>query len=134
MGMYTEMIFGAKLKGSTPKNIIDIIQSLVDGKESEIKDKPSHPFFQTERQWLLTSGGSYYIAGVMSPQFQKDEMTNQWSLFARTNIKNYRGEIEKFIDWIKPYCEQGSGANDMIAVVIYEEEKTPTIYYLNDVT
>ena len=134
MGMYTEMIFGAKLKKNVPNNIIEIIQLLVDGKESEIKEKPTHPFFETERQWLLASGGSYYFAGAMRPEFKNDKVDKQWSLFARTNIKNYGNEIEKFIDWIKPYCEQGSGSNDMIAVVIYEEEETPTIYYLNAVT
>ena len=82
----------------------------------------------------MSSGGSYYFAGAMSPEFKNDVVDKQWSLFARTNIKNYDNEIEKFIDWIKPYCEQGSGSNDMIAIVIYEEQETPTIYYLNAVT
>ena len=45
MGMYTEMIFGAKLKKDVPNSIIEIIQFLVEGKESEIKEKPLHPFF-----------------------------------------------------------------------------------------
>lgn len=61
-----------------------------------------------------------------------DENGSQWHISSRTNLKNYEGEIESFLQWIKPYIESGSGAKEMYAIVTYEESEEPTIYYLEN--
>ena len=61
----------------------------------------------------------------------KDNITDSYVLSTRSSIKNYANEIETFLDWIKPYIESGSGYRDMYAIVTYEEDETPKIYYLN---
>jgi hypothetical protein len=53
-------------------------------------------------------------------------------LSTRSNIKNYKQEIETFLEWIKPYINGGSGSRNMYAIVIYEEQDEPTIYYLHN--
>ena len=51
---------------------------------------------------------------------------------SRANIKNYGGEIEAFLKWIKPYIGSANGHYDLYAIVHYEESKAPTLYFLND--
>jgi hypothetical protein len=48
-------------------------------------------------------------------------------------LKNYRQQIEKFIEYIKPYVIQGSGFvnHNIFAYVQYEEAEFPTIYALD---
>ena len=132
MGMYTEIIFGAVLKENTPKLIIDTIKKLINNYEDIDNKTMKHPFFNSDRNWLLNSGGSYYFPGTIKPKFWFDNITNQWFLLFRTNIKNYDNEIEKFLDWIFPYISQGSGSRNFYAIVTYEEQSIPTIYYLNN--
>ena len=131
MGMYTEIIFGAGLKENPPEDVVTVIQKMVNGEELD-EQSPDHPFFKSERPWLLRSGGSYYFPGTVEPKFWFDTISNRWFLHFRTNIKNYDSEIEKFIDWIKPYIEQGVGERNFFAIVTYEEASEPTIYYLGN--
>ena len=131
MGMYTEIIFGAGLKENLPENIVAVIQKMVNGEEL-CEQAPDHPFFKSGRPWLMRSGGSYYFPGTVEPKFWFDDIGNQWFLHFRTNIKNYDSEIEKFIDWIKPYIGQGVGERNFFAIVTYEEASEPTVYYLGD--
>lgn len=133
MGMYTEIIFGARLKKDTPISVIQTIKELIKITHSpkiNFTNQPEHPFFDCPRTWLLQSGGSYCFSGTVSPKFIYDNIRASWSLHFRTNIKNYDAEIEKFLDWIKPYIESGSGSRNFYAIVTYEEYETPTIYYL----
>lgn len=130
MGMYTEIIFGAGLDPNIPDDVLEVIKLLANGGDFDgCNFIPQHPFFKTQRTWMMNSGGSYYFPGVVSPKLWYDTIGNQWFLHFRTNIKNYDGEIEKFLDWIKPYIDQGSGESDMYAIVLYEEDSVPTIYY-----
>jgi hypothetical protein len=131
MGMYTEIIFGAALRKDTPKHIIEIIQKMVN-REGLYGLKPDHPFFESKCSWLLAANGSYYFPGIVEPQFKFNDIAEQWYLHLRTNIKNYNNEIEKFLDWIKPYIYKGSGTRDFYAIVTYEADETPTIYYLGE--
>ncbi len=135
MGMYTELVFGARLRSDIPKKVEKVLKYLV----SERMNVPEellgieHPFFQSERwQWIF-KGGSYYF-GIHRPHsiFEWDDISKSYSLSTRSSIKNYDNEIEKFLDWIKPYIRSGSGTRDMYAVVTYEEEPTPTLYYLHE--
>jgi hypothetical protein len=125
MGMYTELIFGAALKEDTPKEVVESLQIMVDG-DLEKAPKEIEAFKHVFR------GGSYYFGinrGVREMWF--DEIGNDWRISTRSNIKNYGSEIEQFLEWVKPYLDQGSGYREFYAIVTYEEAEEPTIYYLD---
>ena len=126
MGMYTELIFGASLKKNTPKEVIDVLKYMI----GDIKEKPIDFPFSGNRSLFLS--GSYYF-GVCDPvkKLWFDTIDNSYKISTRSNLKNYNNEIETFLEWIKPYIESGSGSNNMYAIVTYEEDYEPTIYYLN---
>ena len=128
MGMYTELIFGAELKKETPNEVIEALKYML----GEIEEKPNNfPLPDGRCEWLFLGSSAYFpISGVNS--LSKDNIDNQWRLSTRSNIKNYEGEIQLFLDWIKPYISQGSGSRDMYAIVTYEEAREPMIYYLNE--
>jgi hypothetical protein len=133
MGMYTELIFGASLKKDTPKEVIDILQYLMKPtkKDKEKLTIPDHPFFSCDRWRMIFTCSSFYFGvneSVRKMWFE--EIGYQWRISTRSNLKNYDSEIEKFLDWIKPYIESGSGWNEFYAIVCYEEARKPTIYYL----
>lgn len=134
MGMYTELILGCALKKETPNEIIDALTYLFATLEEQ-KDYgvPINLPVGDRINWMFNSGGSYYF-GAPSGQrlMQFDDISKEWRLHARFNIKNYSNEIENFINWIKPWVKQGSGKREMWAIVIYEEASEPTIYYLHE--
>ena len=119
--MYTELIFGASLKEDTPQEVIQTIQDMIDG-------QPTKKSFQH-----LFNTSSYYF-GINEPlvKFWKDDIRNCWILSSRSNVKNYDGEIEAFLEWIKPYIEKGSGEREFYAIATYEESREPVIYYLEE--
>ncbi len=129
MGMYTELIFGARLKGNTPQEVIDTLKYMV----GDLEEKPEKLAFETSTGRNVLIGGSFYF-GVHSSvsKFYYDDIAKAWTLSSRANIKNYEGEIDQFLDWIKPYIDSGSGNREMFAIKIYEEQDEPTIYYLHD--
>jgi hypothetical protein len=128
MGMYTELIFGASLKKDTPEIVIDSLKYMV----GEIKEKPENfPLPEGRCEWLFR-GSSYYF-GVNQPVLKMwfDDISKNWIISTRSNIKNYNNEIETFLDWIEPYIKYGSGNKSMYAIVTYEEDEEPSIYYKN---
>lgn len=128
MGMYTELIFGAELKKETPEQVINALKYII----GELEDKPDDFPLPEGRCKYVLNGSSYYFG--VSESLSKiwfDEISKSWKISSRSNIKNYENEIEKFLEWIKPHIERGSGAKDMYAITIYEEDFEPTIYYLH---
>lgn len=133
MGMYTELIFGANCKADLLNEIdLAVLQYLFNNGPEPIV-LPDHPFFKCDRWKYITKSLSYYFA-VRSPyaSIKHDKISETWNLSSRANLKNYDSEIEKFLDWIKPKLEQGSGYRDFYAIVCYEEQDEPTIYYLKE--
>lgn len=131
MGMYTELIFGARMKKDTPKEVINTLHYLVNGKK--LYDEVEIEKSVTDGRNVLNGGGSYYFGvcnGVAKMWF--DDIRKEWIVSSRTNIKNYEDEIKTFLEWIKPFIYSGSGDREMYAITIYEEQDTPTIYYLYD--
>lgn len=126
MGTYTELIFGAKLKKDTPKEVIETLQYMVGDIE-----QPHALAFDAGRNPLR--GGSFYFGVTDSVSEMKfDTIDNQWQISTRANIKNYEDEIGQFLTWIKPFISSGSGARDMFAIVTYEKADEPEIHYLLD--
>ena len=128
MGMYTELIFGVKLKKDTPENVINTLKYMT-GLISEI---PKDYQWEIHKRNPLLGGSYYFAISNPSPNMSFDKISNEWQVNTRGNIKNYENEIEDFLKWIKPFISQGSGYKEMYAITIYEEANEPTIYYLND--
>jgi hypothetical protein len=127
--MYTELIFGASLKRDTPNDVIDALKYML----GEIESKPTNfPLPDGRCEWLFR-GSSYYFA-VNEPvnKMWFDNIDERCHISTRSNIKNYENEIETFLEWIKPYISEGSGCRNMYAIVIYETQDEPTVYYLHD--
>lgn len=129
MGMYTELIFGASLKRDTPNKVIEALKYIL----GETEDKPEDfPLPDGRCEWLFR-GSSYYF-GISAPvnHMWFDDIGKDWRISTRSSIKNYGNEIETFLEWIKPYIENGSGVREMYAIVTHESASEPTIYYLED--
>lgn len=127
MGMYTELIFGASIKKNTPNEVIEALKYML----GEIEDKPKNfPLPDGRCEWLF-QGTSFYF-GINEPinKMWFDEIDECWHISTRSNIKNYENEIETFLEWVKPHIDSGSGQREMYAIVMYEEQLEPTIYYL----
>lgn len=129
MGMYTELIFGARLKKDTPKEVINTLKYMM----GELNEKPNGYPFPEGRHDFLFRCSSYYFGVIESvSRMWYDRIAESYIISTRSNIKNYEDEIGSFLQWIKPYIDSGSGSRDMYAIVTYEESKEPTIYYLNE--
>lgn len=127
--MYTELILGADLKKDTPPEVIETLKYIL----GEIEEKPTNfPLSEGRCEWLLRGASCSF--GVSSPvsKLWFDEVIGYWIISSRSNIKNYGGEIEEFLEWLKPYISSGSGNRNFYAITIYEDSEIPQIYYLND--
>jgi len=99
----------------------------------DIEEKPDNFQLPNGRCNFLFQSGSYYFAvnrAISKMWF--DDIAKVWCISTRSNIKNYESEIETFLEWIKPFIDQGSGNREMYAIVIYEGSDEPTIYYLRE--
>ena len=131
--MYTELIFGCSLKRDTPVIAINTLLWMC-GKKDKPEALPNHSFFNDEenRKFIFQSGSFYFGINKGVSEMWLDKIDNAWRISARGNIKNYNQEIEQFLDWVKQYVAAGSGNREFYAIVCYEEQDVPTIYYLED--
>lgn len=127
--MYTELVFGVGLRKETPTDVIDILKYMI----GDLKERPN-PFPFPEGQYDYLFSCSSYSFGVNEPirKMWLDDISKTWRISTRSNIKNYKDEIEIFLEWIKPWIKSGSGSREMYAMVTYEESEKPTIYYLHN--
>jgi len=129
--MYTELILGCSLKRDTPGIAINTLLWMC-GKKDKPEALPNHSFFNGEenRKFIFQSGSFYFGINKGVSEMWLDKIDNAWRISARGNIKNYNQEIEQFLDWVKQYVAAGSGNREFYAIVCYEEQDVPTIYYL----
>lgn len=153
--MYTEFIFGCELSKSTPKVCIDALDYVINGEEKKPKyENPEgweqerfndnyierttpveeiEKFIEEYDFYRLFCSCSYYF-GADNPysKFHYDKIADTYKISTRADLKNYEGQIEKFIEYIRPYVEHGSGfPHRIFAYVQYEEEQFPTIYAMD---
>ena len=124
--MYTELIFGADLKKDTPKNVIEALKYMIGDTEEKPND---FPLPEGRCEFLFRGTSCYFGVSMCFSDMVYDTFLRKWIVSTRSNIKNYGGEIEAFLKWIKPYIESGSGNREMYAIVTYEGGE-PEIYYL----
>lgn len=134
MGMYTEFVCALKIKNNTPKEVINILDFMSNGNEKIKAEElilPNHDLFECSRWVYMFRSDSYYFNGVTNTIFKRDETFGYYYLTIRTNLKNYDGEIEKFLDWIKPYIE--CYGNEFLGYSRYEEFEEPDLIYYDDI-
>lgn len=133
MGTYTEIIFGARLKSSTPKNIIDTLRFVANGPKQDIHEEDPVVVYDKElvekyNLYDVMRCASYYF-GVCEPVSKMwfDKIAGEWVLSFRSNCKNYNDQLEEFVKWIKPYIRSGTGDGEIYAIITIEES-TPVMY------
>lgn len=127
--MYTELIFGATLKEKTPTYVTQALNCVINDNVDDKLSDEAKQFIDEYSLSKLILGTSYYFgAHTNTPSCVFDKIANRWCISFRANCKNYRGEIEKFIEFIKPYVEYGSGLTNIFAIVQYEEDDYPTLH------
>lgn len=143
MGMYTALSLGIELKDGTPKEVIDIIRFMVDGPTDEQMPSelhhvtaaqqfapplPDHELFRCDRWTMLFRCDSYYFDWETGWKLTQDDLYEDRPKFFLTgvsNLKNYDGEIRKFLAWIQPYID----TDGFIGWTMYEEDPAPTLIF-----
>lgn len=129
MGMYTELIFGATLKEKTPTYVTQALDGVINNTvDVKLSDEAKQFIDEYSLRKLIRCTSYYFGAHINKPSCVFDEISNSWCISFRANCKNYQGEIEKFIEFIKPYVEHGSGLTNIFAIVQYEGDDYPTLY------
>lgn len=124
MGMYTELFVEGTLKANAPTEVTDILRLLFDREtpSTEPYDLPDTPFFKCGRWQTIGSCSSYYHIPFAMSAVYTEIVEQRLCFISRSDLKNYDGEIEKFIDWITPYCERLRGWH------WFEEHDQPTLF------
>ena len=135
MGMYTEMILGCSFKDTLPSVCIDALICVINNLEPKENGEKVRKFIEEYDLEYLMFGSSYYFGVCRSNQkFWYDHIGKQWVISVRSNIKNYDRQIQKFLKYITPYVDRGSGyESGVFAYVQYEEADFPTMYTLRGV-
>ena len=122
--MYTEMRVNCRLKKEATKQIVEVLQYLADGNTMNPPPftLPAHPLFDCRRWRFLMRMSSAYFDDDPSAAVVMWE--GQWRVLSVANIKNYDGEIEKFIDWLRPYVDANPG--EVWVEYRYEESSATT--------
>lgn len=118
MGMYTELLIKADIVRNPPVEVVAVLNFLFNSGE-EPKTLPDHPFFKKERWSSIGRCSSFYHIPWVSSKYEEGY------LFSRSDLKNYDGEIDAFLDWLFPYIDEEDGK--CIGWKFYEESDDPTL-------
>lgn len=127
MGMYTELVMACELKENISEEVIETLRYMV-GDSDYLATVPVHALFNTDRWKAMLRCDSYYFDGDTNSTLRYDDIGKSYVLTIRCNLKNYCGEIEKFLDWIIQY----SYTCGFVGYTRYEESENPTLIYFND--
>lgn len=122
MGMYTELLLKAQVKADEHG-----VLKFLFGDGAEPYELPDHEFFTTPRwQMIGTCASFYHHPNAHSDLFRPErDDSNEYYLFTRSDLKNYDGEIGKFLDWLNPYIDELPGT--CIGWEWYEEWDEPSL-------
>lgn len=131
MGMYTQLVLGVEFKKTVPLKVLAQLHFMTGNRETGISPadmmdtQAERDFFRCPRWRLVLSGDSYYFDWKTMRQFDYDIISHSWYLTVVSNLKNYDGEIAKFLFWIAPHIH----TNGYLGFTRYEETETPTLIY-----
>lgn len=125
MGMYTELNIGVRIYP-----IPTVVQKLNYMLGEDTEDVHiEHPLFTDQTRWkYMLLSDSYYFDGKSDSKLFIDNLypdEPMYFLNVRCNLKNYKEEIEKFMDWLCPYIE----TEGFLGYKRYEEDDDPTLIY-----
>ena len=129
MANYTELIIGCSLSADTPIDVIRIIKSIVLGKNLPKGISLPLSIYGLDQRNPIRSTSSYFGVRTEHTMFVQDS-SGQWMLSTRSSCTNGSNEIERFLSYIRPYIVKGSGAKDIYAMTIGEEDSNYKIYSL----
>jgi len=132
MGMYTELVLGVEVRFNEnhheDKLALNALKHMsIRSDEKYLRLKPDHELFKTSRWEWMFWGGSYYFNGQPHTIFRWDDIAGSYFLTTRFNIKNYKNEIEKFLDFISPYVVVDG--DSFSGYMRYEENEHPSMIY-----
>lgn len=128
MGDYTEIILGCALKSDVPDYVLDVLFAMGKGNAEDITLATARvPEAEAINFPNPFVGHSESFPTFVGMKLEKDRL---WRLTSRTNLKNYKGEVESFLAWLEPYIEEGSGANDCYAITFHEANREPELFCL----
>jgi len=102
MGAYTELIIKADVVRCVPPEVVGVLNFLFNA-GTEPSTLPDHRFFTLERWRCIGRCSSHYHVPWTSSGYEDD------ILFSRSDLKNYAGEIEAFLEWIDPWLAGAAG-------------------------
>ncbi len=133
MGMYTEFVFAAELKPDVSEQVLGILRYLTNHEAVSLRQRPHTPlhlFFKCRLWEIVLIGNSHCFPGDACSTLKFDDEMEKWTITIRSNIKNYDGEIEAFLDWITPHLH--AYEDKFQGYFHYEDVDVPTlIYYPN---
>lgn len=123
MGMYTELVLKCEVKKDLPPEVESVLQRLFGNDNDDVPylPLPPHEFFACGRWSAIGRCSSYYHVPFATSRYAEGY------IFSRSDLKNYEGEIDKFIDWISPYLKGCDGT--CIGWKWYEEDDMPILLY-----
>lgn len=121
MGMYTHFVINCNLKEDTPQEVIDTLLYL-SSQSSYNPINESHELFMLENIGLVMSGYSSVFDGDGYYKFRYDEAREEWRLTINSNIKNYKKEYQKFLDYIQPCITMEGYQNKKFLGYMRDEE------------
>lgn len=132
MGMYTELVMNVGLVDDLDPEIAALLKKMIEGYESDYAPPESvknHPLFATDRwKFMLCTGSFYFVPSGNSKLIENDHGRIVRHVSIRTDLKNYGGEIEHFVDFIAPFVEFDGFAG----YKRYEEDDDPTLLYIEN--
>jgi len=127
--MYTELVLKCCINDDVPPEVKQVLKCLFSHGEDP-ETLPDHPFFSLPRWEMIGRCSSFYhhpnAVNSYWTGFGNDD-DRGGHLFSRSDIKNYDGEIESFIDWLRPYIDEED--DQCIGWTWYEEESAPTLIF-----
>ncbi len=130
--MYTEFHFNVCLVKDVPKEVLNTLNYMLLSINErcvmgELVNLPKHPLFLTDRWTYMLRSDSYYFDSDTHSTLRFDRSSGKYYLGIKCNLKNYCQEIQKFLDWIIPYCRYSGG--ESLGFYRYEESDTPTLIF-----
>lgn len=123
--MYTEIYVNVNLKRETPDDVLGVLMAMCGKLDPEASEKILEKY--PSRWCMLFSDCSYYTPRTHCKYIQFDEISQQWSLLGKGDIKNYEQEIQQFFEWIMPWIDACEG--EFIGYKRYEEGNEPQLYF-----
>ncbi len=124
MGMYTEVLVKCDIRTDIDPVDKAALEYLFNRETDDAPDVlPTHAFFSTARWMAVGAHCSFYHVPWVDSRFGGDHGAT--TLFSRSDLKNYHGEVEAFFDWLRPLVDGEPG--DCIGWQWYEEDRVPTL-------